>query len=261
MIEDFSKRPVNGCNRAPLDSRDYKHVMGAKLTGLPVKVDRYQQCGEVLDQGATNACVGHAVVTMTSYQRMSQGKQYPLARRRIYYDARAAIGQTMIDSGCNVRDAVEALRTKGSQYGREGAWSYTPASPNDPPTTIYTAPTSVEISDGLQHKTPAYYFINPTVAEMKDVLQTTPFVVGMYIFQQIYGCNSSNPVIALPSVGESPVGSHAVTIIGYNDATQRFQVQNSWGKGWGLNGFSGIPYAYLTDPNLAWNHVYSLPTT
>jgi C1A family cysteine protease len=42
-----------------------------------------------------------------------------------------------------------------------------------------------------------------------------------------------------------------VLAVGYDDAAQRFIVRNSWGKGWGLQGYFTMPYAYLTDNNLS----------
>ena len=39
--------------------------------------------------------------------------------------------------------------------------------------------------------------------------------------------------------------------VGYNDATQRFIVRNSWGASWGQQGYFEIPYDYLTNPDLA----------
>ena len=38
---------------------------------------------------------------------------------------------------------------------------------------------------------------------------------------------------------------------GYDDEKQAFLSQNSWGSGWGINGFSWIPYKYICDPDLA----------
>jgi len=42
-----------------------------------------------------------------------------------------------------------------------------------------------------------------------------------------------------------------VMAVGYNDSVQRFLVRNSWGSAWGVGGYFTIPYAYLTDGNLA----------
>jgi C1A family cysteine protease len=40
-------------------------------------------------------------------------------------------------------------------------------------------------------------------------------------------------------------------LVGYNDDTQRFILQNSWGTSVGQKGFFEIDYKYLLDPNLA----------
>ncbi len=45
--------------------------------------------------------------------------------------------------------------------------------------------------------------------------------------------------------------THAVCAVGYNDANRTFLCRNSWGTGWGMKGYFTIPYAYLTDTDLA----------
>jgi hypothetical protein len=57
--------------------------------------------------------------------------------------------------------------------------------------------------------------------------------------------------VPLPPRSEQVLGGHAVLAVGYEDATQRFIVRNSWGKGWGNKGYCTMPYSYLTDPSLA----------
>jgi C1A family cysteine protease len=39
--------------------------------------------------------------------------------------------------------------------------------------------------------------------------------------------------------------------VGYDDAKQWFIVRNSWGARWGLRGYFTLPYAYVTDDDLA----------
>jgi C1A family cysteine protease len=55
----------------------------------------------------------------------------------------------------------------------------------------------------------------------------------------------------MPSQDEGVLGGHAVLAVGYSDASQRFLLRNSWGADWGINGYFTMPYAYLTDTNLA----------
>jgi C1A family cysteine protease len=58
-------------------------------------------------------------------------------------------------------------------------------------------------------------------------------------------------VVPMPTPDESVLGGHAVVAVGYDDSTQRFLVRNSWGSGWGQEGYFTIPYAYLTDAGLS----------
>jgi C1A family cysteine protease len=55
----------------------------------------------------------------------------------------------------------------------------------------------------------------------------------------------------MPSTAEQVIGGHAVLAVGYDDATRRFTVRNSWGKDWGKGGYFFMPYSYLLDDNLA----------
>jgi len=57
--------------------------------------------------------------------------------------------------------------------------------------------------------------------------------------------------VNLPEMGEQQLGGHAVLAVGYDDASQRFTIRNSWGTGWGMKGYFTMPYAYLEDRNLS----------
>ena len=54
----------------------------------------------------------------------------------------------------------------------------------------------------------------------------------------------------MPKKSERVLGGHAVLAVGFNDKQKRFIVRNSWGPGWGLQGYFTMPYAYLTNPQL-----------
>jgi C1A family cysteine protease len=81
-----------------------------------------------------------------------------------------------------------------------------------------------------------------------------PFVFGFVVYESF-----EDPAVGvattgnapMPSANEKPLGGHAVLCVGYDESSQRFLVRNSWGAAWGLKGSFTLPYAYLTDGNLA----------
>jgi C1A family cysteine protease len=79
-----------------------------------------------------------------------------------------------------------------------------------------------------------------------------PIVIGFTVYESF-----ETPEVAqtgdapLPQMGEKVLGGHAVLVVGYDDATSRFILRNSWGEGWGKNGYFTLPYAYLIDSRLA----------
>lgn len=49
----------------------------------------------------------------------------------------------------------------------------------------------------------------------------------------------------MPPSSTAKVGSHAVTMLGYDDNAGLFTFQNSWGAEWGDRGFGYLPYGFF----------------
>ncbi len=62
---------------------------------------------------------------------------------------------------------------------------------------------------------------------------------------------ASTGVVPMPSPNEQLLGGHAVVLVGYDDTKKVWIVRNSWGTNWGQAGYFTMPYAYLTNSNLA----------
>ena len=60
------------------------------------------------------------------------------------------------------------------------------------------------------------------------------------------GVGSNGFQVQLPYRGNKYLGSHAVVLVGYDDAAECFVLKNSWGAPWGKKGKALIPYDYIS---------------
>ncbi len=78
-----------------------------------------------------------------------------------------------------------------------------------------------------------------------------PYVFGMTVYESFESQSVAQSGHAqMPAAGEQVVGGHAVLAVGYDDSQQWFIVRNSWGNGWGMQGYFTLPYAYMTNQGL-----------
>lgn len=68
-----------------------------------------------------------------------------------------------------------------------------------------------------------------------------PLPTGMLVYEDLMHYKSG---VYSYTTGKK-LGGHAVIIVGYNDAGQYLTVKNSWGTGWGENGFFRIAYSEM----------------
>lgn len=87
------------------------------------------------------------------------------------------------------------------------------------------------------------YGTTPTTAALKNALYTYgPLATTMAVYSDFF--NYSSGVYKYTS--GYLAGYHAIIIVGYNDSSQYFIVKNSWGAGWGEQGYFRIAYSELT---------------
>jgi C1A family cysteine protease len=78
-----------------------------------------------------------------------------------------------------------------------------------------------------------------SIADRKNVIATKgPVVAGMEVFEDFSYYHTG---VYKHTSGASR-GYHAVSVVGYDDNLQCWIVKNSWGPGWGDNGFFKIAY-------------------
>jgi C1A family cysteine protease len=154
-------------------------------------------------------------------------------------------GTVPYDAGAQIRDGIKSVSTIGACP--ESDWPYVidkfADKPANPPA----------FDDAPLGKVVLYKRVIQNLAQMKGCLASGfPFVFGFTVYESFESQQvAQTGEVPMPGPGENVLGGHAVLAIGYDDASQRFIVRNSWGLNWGMNGYFKMPYTYLTQEDLA----------
>jgi C1A family cysteine protease len=229
------------------DHRDFLYAAPVEnLAALPASVDLRPKCPkEVYDQGQLGSCTANAIAGALEFDQMKQAlKTFTPSRLFIYYNERVMEGTVSSDSGAQIRDGIKSVGNIGAPP--ETDWAYNIAK-------FAEKPPQPAFSDAPLGKALQYQRVPQVLTQMKGCLASGyPFVFGFTVYQSFEGDEVARTgIVPMPAAQEKVLGGHAVLAVGYDDSSQRFTVRNSWGPGWGLAGYFTIPYAYLTDSNLA----------
>jgi len=221
-------------------------VPAATLQALPSSADLRPHCPPVYDQGQLGSCTANAIAGALQFDEIKEHKNglSTPSRLFIYYNERVIEGTVTSDSGAQLRDGVKTVAKQG--ICPEKVWPYDISKfAVKPPTLAY--------KDAAKDKATNYLRLSQAANQLKGCLASGyPFVFGFTVYESFESADvSKTGIVPMPSPNEAVLGGHAVCAVGYDDAQQRFIVRNSWGTGWGMNGYCTMPYTYLLDPNLA----------
>ena len=231
------------------DRPDHRDLLYAAIARplkkkVPKSVDLRPQCSPVEDQGQLGSCTANALVGNLELLEKKSGRAVTdLSRLFVYYNERALEGTLNEDAGAFLRDGIKVLVKQG--VCTEKKWPYNIARfANKPPAACY--------QEALNHQVTSYHRIL-TLPQMKMCLaEGYPFVFGFTVYESFESASVARTgQVDLPKPSEQAVGGHAVMAAGYDDATRRFLVRNSWAADWGLHGYFTMPYDYLADRNLS----------
>jgi C1A family cysteine protease len=213
---------------------------------LPASVDLTANCPPVYDQGQLGSCTANAIAAAIEFDRMKQDLTpiFVPSRLFIYYNERVMEGTVNTDSGAQIRDGIKSVGSQGACT--EDSWPYDI-------TQFEVQPSAPCYQEASQHRAIEYQRIVHDLNLMKGCLASGyPFVFGFTVYQSFESDTVAQTGHApMPGSNEQTIGGHAVLAVGYDDSQNWFIIRNSWGTGWGMQGYFTLPYAYLTDSNLA----------
>lgn len=250
-----------GWKRDLPDHRDLvREVAPETLANLPASVDLSTDPAmpPVYDQQQIGSCTANGIAAAVEYEMRKQKlTDFMPSRLFIYYNERAMEGSVGSDSGAQIRDGVKSVATQGVCPEDEWPYDGDPANPEDgswpaghragqkPTTACYSVASGTEAVQ--------YERVPQDVAHIKAALASgVPVIFGFSVYDSFESQEvAESGEVPMPAPGEAQLGGHCVLAVGYDDATKRFKVRNSWGTGWGKAGYCTMPYAYLGDSRLA----------
>ena len=222
------------------DQRDRAFSLKLPRGGLPMSIDLSPQCPPVYDQGDLGSCTANAIAAALEFDAMRQGLgAVTPSRLFIYYNERSIEGTVGSDSGAQLRDGVKSV----AQYGDcpESEWPYDPSQfAVQPPVGCY--------ADAAKEVALVYEQVSQDLPSMRQCLAAGfPFVFGFTVYSSFESAYTAQTgIVTMPNWFERVVGGHAVMAVGFDDVKQVVKARNSWGSGWGDQGYFYMPYAYIT---------------
>jgi C1A family cysteine protease len=224
---------------------------------LPASVDWRNFCSPVENQQNLGSCTAHAAVGVVEYfQLRAFGKHVEGSRLFVYKTTRNLMGVTG-DTGAWLRNTMGALVFCG--VAPEKYWPYVVADfDNEPSAFVYAVADNYEslryfCHDPLGQNIPRNQVLNRVKAFLSAGI---PSMFGFFGFDS-FGKSDIKGGIPYPCPGEQAKWGHAIVTVGYDDNKEitntqcnkktkgALLIRNSWGTGWGDNGYGWLPYDYV----------------
>ena len=236
---------------APAEPADEVIVPPLYAVPIPAAVDLSAECGPVRDQGAWQACTAFAFAAgaynlvlsevygragwdiaqpqfqlSPKYVYVSSGLRYGWPSGGAYGRAYGEVGPTLQKDGA----ALEVHAPYDGVYGDD--WSED------------TLDDSLVLKVDSAVTIPAYW--DEGRRTIKNVLANArrAVVIGMGIDQAFCSYQAGD----IYTFTGPRLANHAMCIVGYDDERQAYKVRNSWGPGWGEDGYLWISYETFDNP-------------
>jgi hypothetical protein len=212
---------------------------------MPAALDLSAECGRVRDQGWWQSCTAFAfgdgaysMILSELYGRLGwdvDSGSFALAPKYLYVSSGRRSG-CPDDPTClrGPGQVADSLRLDGIALEQNAPYDYS-----------YNAswsPAAVEDAKRLRIDTvtqvQCYWDAGRTA--IKGILYSArrPLVIAINIDQ---GYTHYVPGTVYTYSGP-PIGAHEMCIVGYDDNLQAYKVRNSWGTGWGVDGYAWVSY-------------------
>lgn len=239
------RKQVNtGCRTDKYDSRDFLYI--PRCNNLPIEVDNRSNIVRVLDQRPEGSCTGHAICSAAELLFSKRdGRDIHLSPRWAYRKAREIDewpGENY--EGSSTRAAIKAW----ANYGicQENYWPYEAYEVKSTSSKFDVLGWERKPNQGAEGnalKFPLISYLRCSRERCIDfrygILENGFLIVGAEIHSgwKIWGKRRIEYRKNFKYLGD-----HTFLIVGFNEERRVYYVLNSWGEGWGEQGFAEYFY-------------------
>ena len=205
----------------------------------------------ILDQGPIGACAPNQLSSALRFCLANQKLiDFEPSRLFIYFFARLIDGSAITDdSGITIRSGLKAIQRFGAP--KEELCPYVPANFTKQPSKEAVLSARLKVASSFQ-----YLSVAPTLEYIKRaILAGFPVILGVVVYNSMESkeCLTTGSISMPNRTSETCYGGHCVSLWGWDDAKKVFYMMNTWGTSAGNKGWFTIPYAYILDPELAFD--------
>lgn len=229
-----------GARIDPMDHRDWDFPRLGLSRAFTGAVDLRDPSCPVRNQRATSSCVGMsaAVVLQLAYLKGNRVPCAPISALDIYYSARELEGDKIDDLGAYPRLAWKAIVDHGA--APEDAWAFSTLRVN-------RRPSWAARREGYERRGARAYATCRTLDEIELALQCARPVQASWTVRESFMSVRTHNVLG--AMTGQKVGGHAMAIVGVEryDNERVWTIQNSWGTGWGNQGFARVSDFFMIE--------------
>lgn len=244
-IPDFRDRHIESEEVAPkLKASDSLILTNRRIPSI---IDHRGKCSPVEDQGRLGSCTAQAVVGLMEYMMRVGGIAHIDGSRLFVYKVSRKLLGWNGDTGAYLRTTMNAVSAFG--VPPEKHFPYDIARYEEEPSPFLYSYADRFKSLNYTRLDPPGLSPDEVLASVKRTLAAGYCAVFGF---SVYSSISYLPDIPFPTREDSMDGGHAVMAIGYDDDhmvggvnVPSLIIRNSWGTGWGEQGYGYLPYEYV----------------
>lgn len=210
------------------------------LSAVPTEYDCEPTSVAIQNQGNLGSCTGFACTGAQQHAMKQVGRDPGRLSEMLQYQLELIrAGQFGHDMGSTISTGYIIMEAYG--VAPAAMWDYQMKRFRvRPPQSVLQAAAKHKLDKQQAVK------VQQTVQAIKAVVSSNRLVTFGFEVPTSFMDVKADGMWKGPQAGDKIEGGHAVNVAGYSDLLQAFKVRNSWGTGWGKQGYVWMPYSFLT---------------